>query len=116
MKEHFGNWFTSRVAKGVNDNDCWLWLGGTNRKGYGRTSWGPAHRVAYELEYGTIEDTTLHVHHKCGVRFCVNPKHLELLTASEHGRLHAESRRARARGTSPCDGVDKSRKEADSLN
>lgn len=46
-----------------------------------------AHRFAYEERNGPIPDG-FHLHHACGERSCVNPDHLELLTASEHTKRH----------------------------
>lgn len=67
--------------------DCWLWTGRTSDKGYGRF-WVPprelmAHRVAYELEVGPIPEG-LTLDHLCRVRNCVNPAHLEPVTAGEN--------------------------------
>lgn len=45
------------------------------------------HRVIYEMTYGKIPDG-LQVHHKCGNKRCINPKHMQLLTLSDHRRLH----------------------------
>ncbi len=67
-------------------DDCWLWTGCT-KKGYG-TFWVrdgdyknggkmvPAHRYSYEIANGTTEGRVI-IHHKCEVRLCVNPAHLE---------------------------------------
>ena len=59
--------------------------------GYGRIGDKRAHRVAYEREHGRIADG-MTLHHVCGNRLCVNVEHLELLSASEHARLHAIGR------------------------
>ena len=71
---------------------CWLWAGTLNSGGYGK--FGPiysAHRVAYFLMRG-IMPHGMHLHHRCHVRRCVNPAHLECLTASEHKRLHPQAK------------------------
>jgi hypothetical protein len=72
---------------------CWLWGAHTDAAGYGRFGlrMGPknwkrnylAHRYSYELAYGGVPDGLV-VHHKCGVRSCVNPSHLEAITQSEN--------------------------------
>jgi hypothetical protein len=55
---------------------CWLWTAGTVNAGYGKFGSGKlAHRVAYELVYGTIPSGLFVLHH-CDVRTCVNPTHL----------------------------------------
>ena len=64
------------------NSGCWLWLGALSR-GYGRTTIYHsqfhehyAHRVIYRLLIGSIPDG-LTLDHKCRVRHCVNPAHLE---------------------------------------
>lgn len=64
-------------------DDCWLWTGTQNQKGYGRASVQgravQAHRWAYEFCVGPIPDG-LTIDHLCRVRNCVNPDHLEPVT------------------------------------
>lgn len=68
------------------DGGCWLWTGNTNNAGYGvfwfndRT--GLAHRWSYEHHKGPLG--RLHVDHLCRTRLCVNPDHLEAVTAREN--------------------------------
>ena len=61
------------------ETGCWLWTRGCDSSGYGqfRMSGGMnrAHRVAFALWVGPINGDT--IHHKCGVRHCFNPEHLE---------------------------------------
>ncbi len=66
---------------------CWTWQGAIDRGGYGRAWDGTrvqqAHRLVYELLVGPIPGG-LHLDHLCRVRHCVNPQHLEPVTAREN--------------------------------
>ena len=67
---------------------CWLWSGYLNEKGYGMFRHGPmrmAHRVAYEILVGGVAGG-LCLDHKCRVRCCTNPSHLEPVTPLENTR------------------------------
>src|SRR5271157_775349 len=63
------------------NSGCWLWTGTIVPLGYGEMSVGGrrtlAHRASYEAHFGAIPDGAL-VLHKCSMRCCVNPQHLEL--------------------------------------
>jgi len=73
----------------LTENGCWEWQGAASAKGYGRISVNaypvPAYRVAYELYAGPIPKG-LHIDHLCRNPRCVNPKHLEPVTAGENSR------------------------------
>lgn len=63
---------------------CWIWMGSaTNGGRYGKLDVAGkpvlAHRYSYELLVGKIPPA-LEIDHKCRVRFCVNPHHLEAVT------------------------------------
>jgi hypothetical protein len=79
----------SRFLRSVEKTEtCWLWTGTkTKTGGYGELSiknaTRRAHRVAYELWVGPL-DETLVVHHTCSVRTCVNPAHLQAITQHEN--------------------------------
>lgn len=67
--------------------ECWLWTAYLDYKGYGRLHVGDkvilAHRWAYEALVGPIPEG-LTVDHLCRVRRCVNPYHLEAVSATEN--------------------------------
>lgn len=85
--------FWSKVDKG---DDCWVWTGWTDRDGYGALDVGGkftrAHRFAYEELVGPIPEG-LTIDHLCRVKHCVNPAHLEPVTAEENTRRSMEARR-----------------------
>lgn len=63
--------------------DCIVWTGALKSEGYG-SLWHEgknrlAHRVAYELQHGPIENS-LHVDHICRNRPCVNGAHLRAVS------------------------------------
>ena len=71
--------FWSKVARGSAD-ECWPWLGGRGRKGYGVFRDGGinrSHRVAWELTNGPVEEGQ-QVLHRCDNPPCCNPAHLFL--------------------------------------
>jgi hypothetical protein len=83
------------------NSGCWLWTGYALKTGYGTsTSDGRSklvHRQAYEIAVGPIPDG-LHIDHLCRVRSCVNPKHLEPVTAAENVRRSAAHKTACVHG------------------
>lgn len=69
---------------------CWLWHGATNRTGYaiqGRRAPHSksqlVHRFTFEHAYGALPGGT-ELDHKCRVRACCNPLHLEPVTHREN--------------------------------
>ena len=82
----------------MNDNGCILWKGATYDNGYGLfniegKNWR-THRLAYTLANGDIPEGAL-IGHKCDVRLCCNPEHLEAITHIENMRQMAERGRAK---------------------
>jgi len=71
----------------IDDHGCWLWSHKLNRQGYGIFSGSLAHRIYYQKFSGSIRDE-YHIHHRCEVKACINPDHLESLSASAHAKAH----------------------------
>jgi len=86
------NFFQRHRAKIVfaGPDDCWLWTAGKYRNGYGQLTVDSkkrlAHREAYEDANGKHSAHGLVVRHKCDVKSCVNPAHLEPGTVADNNR------------------------------
>ena len=71
------------------NSGCWIWMGAIHSQGYGLFRFDPtkrsmfAHRIAYQLFVSDIPKP-LQIDHLCRNRFCVNPKHMELVTLVEN--------------------------------
>ncbi len=61
----------------------WLWLGYTDPDGYGRSHGERVHRKVYRELIGPIPER-YEIDHKCKVRNCVLPDHLEAVTSKEN--------------------------------
>ena len=95
-------WSKVRVSSPA---DCWEWVGGKTRDGYGLVGiqnselvgkFTVAHRLSWYLHNGPIPTDTL-VCHRCDNPPCCNPDHLFLSDRSgnmrdayEKGRLHMD--------------------------
>lgn len=85
--------FLRRFVKRTRESKgCWIWTGAHNSKGYpqirmrSRTRY--THRVIYEFFNGIIPPGQ-QVHHRCMNPSCVNPAHLESMTADRNRELQA---------------------------
>lgn len=76
-------------GKVYKTKSCWEFGAQAGSKKYGAFYYGPmkktfyAHRLSYELTYGTIPPKKV-IHHKCENPPCCNPKHLELTTRGQN--------------------------------
>lgn len=90
-RTHSGMSLTERLAaqSEAMENGCVEWRGRLNYGGYGITTVGnrsvKAHRASYELRVGPIP-TGLQIDHLCRNPACINPAHLEPVTAAENTR------------------------------
>ncbi len=71
-------WIDKVAFRQPNDG-CWIWQRAISDNYYGKIKNKYAHRVIYELFKDKIPDD-LQLDHKCEVKFCVNPDHLEPVT------------------------------------
>jgi hypothetical protein len=86
------------------DNGCVIWMASKEKRGYGRFFMQGhvyfAHRVSYVIAHGKI-DPDLVVDHLCFNKSCVNPDHLQLVTAqqnSENRQSRVSKNYSRTRG------------------
>jgi hypothetical protein len=79
-----------RMLDRRDPNECWPWLGYTDKDGYGTIApthgtLKKAHRVAYEMMIGPIPDA-MGVLHTCDNPSCCNPLHLFIGTQADNDR------------------------------
>ena len=94
-------WFWCWVSS-QRDGECWLWIGGKDKDGYGRFTRGAlkdvaAHRFAFAEVNGPIPPGK-DILHSCDVRRCCNPSHLRPGTAVEN-TADKMARQRQARGS-----------------
>lgn len=83
----------------VHPLGCWIFTGALTESGYGKVNVDRiprlVHRVVYEEMVGVIPEG-LTLDHLCGTCACVNPSHLEPVTAAENTRRQWAAERANA--------------------
>ncbi len=71
------------------ETSCWEWTGCITTSGYGQVRFPQkrwfTHRLVYTALVGDIP-TGLVIDHLCRVRFCCNPRHLEVVTSKENSQ------------------------------
>jgi hypothetical protein len=99
MKNDAHKLFWRKVVKGTDD-ECWLWSGACNKDGYGSAWWDKkpiaAHRLSFLIHNGHLPNVC---RHKCDVRECVNPAHLEDGTQADNIRDCVERGRHKSGNT-----------------
>lgn len=70
----------------VDARGCWLWLGSIEHHGYGRVKFEGRpqyiHRVVWSLLRGRMPRGCVDLDHRCCVRRCCNPRHLDPVSRS----------------------------------
>ncbi len=89
-----------KTIKPEGEGGCWLFTGFVDADGYGKVLINKRqlrpHRVMCEYHHGVAEGRKF-VRHKCDVRNCVNPAHLEWGTPKENTMDMVERGRHRGR-------------------
>jgi hypothetical protein len=91
IKKQAKDW-QPRFWKQVNKSkSCWNWIGAVDSYGYGvfqlaypKRQTVKAHRISYEILQEKIADN-MTIDHLCFNKLCVNPKHLEVVSALVNG-------------------------------
>lgn len=78
-----GHYIPLIAEKITPSSECWIWTASRKQNGYaqyntGGRNWN-AHRLVYLLAGGQLGSDE-ELDHICGVRHCVNPRHLEPVT------------------------------------
>lgn len=97
--------FWARVDK--REDGCWVWTG-TQSRGYGQIIVDGrvyrVHRYSWFIHKGTWPSPSLTLDHLCRNKACVNPDHLEEVTARENVRRAQEATGTKAYATHCANG------------
>jgi hypothetical protein len=73
----------------IDDNGCWLWTKSVTKRGYPQMSFNGKkvypHRWLYEVTVAPFAEG-MQAAHKCDVKRCVNPDHIEPATAQKNSQ------------------------------
>lgn len=75
----------------VTPGGCWIWKNQPDRYA-DHASVGKVYRWTWELFNGKLP-SSVHIHHLCEIKGCVNPGHLVAVTASQHSAQHQRLRK-----------------------
>jgi hypothetical protein len=83
-------------------SECWVWIGNRDIKGYGRITLRVdgkhkkvrAHRVSFELFKAATLEGDMTLNHKCTVRPCIHPDHVELMTRVDNSKERCARQKA----------------------
>jgi hypothetical protein len=75
--------YGGHIAWPAEPTACWQWTGHICQEGYGKAGGAYAHRLFYLALRGPIPDGSV-LDHLCRNRSCVNPAHLEPVSAGEN--------------------------------
>ena len=101
LKERF--WKKVEDVSFFTDEDCWLWIGGTDTNGYGQIHFRREMRMAHRISWWIYKDycqsnlldtPEICVLHKCDSPLCINPNHLFLGTRADNNKDKMEKGRA----------------------
>jgi hypothetical protein len=88
-----------------SQTQCWEWTGAKDKAGYALfnvTHDGKpvarAHRFSFLLANGYLPEAGRDIDHKCNVRHCVNPDHLQDVTHAENMENRSQNQTRCARG------------------
>ena len=84
----------------MDGDDCWLWEGCIDRRGYGRIGRERAHRRMWQSCHGPIP-AGMFVCHTCDNPPCVRPDHLFLGTHTDNMRDMVSKGRGRTQRRDP---------------
>lgn len=80
--------FLSLIEPGENEDDCWKWLNGKDKDGYGifYCNWKSfkVHRLSFEIFNNRKIKEGMSILHSCDNPECSNPKHLREGTQQEN--------------------------------
>lgn len=84
--------FLAKVRKSIDPDECWIWIGARDTRGYGiigsprgqRPRNMGAHRLSWELANNSTIPEDKRILHSCDNPSCVNPNHLRLGTAKDN--------------------------------
>ena len=86
-QEHLSERFWSKVDK-RSSHECWEWMAGKQKEGYGLFRLNGKHFYAHRLAYMDASNCLIPVgmviDHICHNRACCNPRHLQMVTQQQN--------------------------------